>query len=95
MLQSDASYSENLDEFLKKITMWYETDHRGFRTLYDAAVENVVPFPDDTPEEVRCDWKNSRLHEPARYADGRVGAAGPGTHPEVDRRARAEAHGRI
>ncbi|MBF6053141.1 phosphatidylserine decarboxylase [Streptomyces eurocidicus] len=29
--------------------------------MYDAAVANVVPYPDDTPEEVRCDWKNKDI----------------------------------
>ncbi len=61
MMQGDEQYSANLDDFLKKITLWYETDHEGFKTMYDAAVANVVPYPEDTPEEVRCDWKGKDI----------------------------------
>ncbi|GAA0395771.1 phosphatidylserine decarboxylase [Streptomyces luteireticuli] len=62
MLNGDEEqYSQNLDEFLKKITLWYENDYEGFKTMYDAAVENVVPYPADTPEEVRCDWKGKDI----------------------------------
>ncbi|MEV5240108.1 phosphatidylserine decarboxylase [Streptomyces cinnamoneus] len=61
MSQDDEQYSESLKEFLEKITSWYASDREGFRTLYDAAVKNVVPYPEDTPEEVRCDWKNKDI----------------------------------
>ncbi|WP_431041063.1 phosphatidylserine decarboxylase [Streptomyces sp. P1-3] len=61
MMHGDESYSESLEEFLKKIKRWYETDHEGFKTMYDAAVKNVVPYPDDTPEDVRCDWKHKDI----------------------------------
>lgn len=61
MTQNGELFSKDLGEFIKKITMWYETDHEGFRTMYDAAVAHVVPYPDDTPEEVRCDWKNKDI----------------------------------
>ncbi|MYT32923.1 phosphatidylserine decarboxylase [Streptomyces sp. SID8354] len=61
MQGDDEWYSESLEGFLKKIRRWYETDHEGFKTMYDAAVKNVVPFPEDTPPEVRCDWKNKDI----------------------------------
>ncbi|UED87380.1 phosphatidylserine decarboxylase [Streptomyces profundus] len=60
-MSRDDEYSESLEEFLAKIARWYETDHEGFRTLYDAAVAHVVPMPEDTPNEVRCDWKNRNI----------------------------------
>ncbi|MGW1073709.1 phosphatidylserine decarboxylase [Streptomyces sp. NPDC002537] len=62
MTQSEESYSETLEAFLEKIKRWHKTDHEGFRTMYEAAVRNVVPYPDDTPEAVRCDWKNKDFH---------------------------------
>ncbi|MEK2472618.1 MULTISPECIES: phosphatidylserine decarboxylase [Streptomyces] len=57
-MQGEEQYSDSLDEFIKKITLWYENDHEGFKTMYDAAVKNVVPYPEDTPVEVQYDWKD-------------------------------------
>ncbi|MCQ8771949.1 phosphatidylserine decarboxylase [Streptomyces telluris] len=61
MTQHIESYSETLEDFLGKIRRWFHNDHKGFKTLYCAAVQNVVPYPDDTPEEVRCDWKDQGI----------------------------------
>ncbi|MFC5723929.1 phosphatidylserine decarboxylase [Streptomyces gamaensis] len=61
MPQGREQFSTTLDGFLRKIRTWYGDDHKGFKTMYDAAVRNVVPYPDDTPKEVRCDWKNQDI----------------------------------
>ncbi|ATL68055.1 phosphatidylserine decarboxylase [Nocardia terpenica] len=61
MTRGSDGYSRTLDEFLAKIRNWYETDYQGFRSAYDEAVANVVPFPDDTPEEVQCDWQDQDI----------------------------------
>ncbi|MBH1938739.1 phosphatidylserine decarboxylase [Streptomyces sp. AV19] len=57
MAQGDEAYSQSLEEFLDKIRTWYDKDYEGFRGAYDKAVRKVVPYPKDTPEEVRFDWK--------------------------------------
>ncbi len=50
-------FSKDLHDFIKKIRRWYAEDFEGFKTMYDAATANVVPYPADTPKELRCDWK--------------------------------------
>ncbi len=67
MVQVEEAYSDNIDAFIKKIKTWYETDHEGFRTMYDVAVGNVVPFPEATPENVRCEWKNQDIDFLCRF----------------------------
>ncbi|MBB5936367.1 phosphatidylserine decarboxylase [Streptomyces zagrosensis] len=61
MPQADDAFSTDLNEFLAKIKRWYATDHEGFKTMYDAAVENVVPYPANTPPNVQCDWKKKDI----------------------------------
>ncbi|MFI9235693.1 phosphatidylserine decarboxylase [Streptomyces sp. NPDC053079] len=68
MLQSDQTpYSKTLEEFLEKIRTWFKDDYRGFKTMYCAAVKNVVPYPEDTPAEVRCDWKDQDIDFLCRF----------------------------
>ncbi|WP_255308045.1 phosphatidylserine decarboxylase [Streptomyces marincola] len=61
MAHADHGFSDSIDGLIEKITRWYRSDERGFRTLYDAAVGHVVPYPEDTPEHVRCDWRGRDL----------------------------------
>ncbi|GAB2904339.1 phosphatidylserine decarboxylase [Streptomyces mayteni] len=59
--------SQSLGDFLAKIRGWYEVDYEGFRTMYDAAIRNVVPFPADTPANVRCDWRKRDIEFLCRF----------------------------
>ena len=36
----------SIDEFIKQLKEWYESDYKGFKTLFDKAVENVQPIPE-------------------------------------------------
>ncbi|WP_171163675.1 phosphatidylserine decarboxylase [Streptomyces sp. I05A-00742] len=56
MTQDDNQFSQNLDEFLNRIREWYRTDRKGFKTLYDATIEHVVPCPVSTKDKVYYDW---------------------------------------
>ncbi|MEV7930522.1 MULTISPECIES: phosphatidylserine decarboxylase [unclassified Kitasatospora] len=61
MANQEEPYSNDLDELLAKVRRWYQEDHEGFRTMYDATVKHVVPYPADTPERVQCDWKDQNV----------------------------------
>ncbi|RYJ24542.1 hypothetical protein CU044_4453 [Streptomyces sp. L-9-10] len=59
MARTDGNdtFSKDLPEFIEKIKRWYAEDFEGFKTMYDAATANVVPYPDGTPLDLRCDWR--------------------------------------
>ncbi|WP_329068483.1 phosphatidylserine decarboxylase [Streptomyces sp. NBC_01429] len=59
--QNDEPFSKDLPGFIEKIERWYAEDFEGFRTMYDAATANVVPYPGDTPVELHCDWKGQGI----------------------------------
>ncbi|ASU84283.1 phosphatidylserine decarboxylase [Nocardiopsis gilva YIM 90087] len=63
MTHNEFEPSATIDDFIEKIRRWYEEDYQGFRTMYDAAVENVKPLPDDTPDEVSYDWRNNTIED--------------------------------
>ena len=52
---------ENIQPFIWQIRTWYKEDDTGFRTLFDAAVENVKPIPEGTDETVKMDWKGATI----------------------------------
>ncbi|TDC75518.1 phosphatidylserine decarboxylase [Streptomyces hainanensis] len=52
-----------LEDFLKKIQEWYAADYRGFATLFDTAIANVVPYPEGTKPEVRQDWRGKKIKD--------------------------------
>lgn len=56
-------HPETLADFLAKIRKWYEEDHQSFATLFRAMIAHVVPLPDDTPEEVRYDWRGKTIDQ--------------------------------
>lgn len=47
--------------FIDQIRGWYDTDDRGFRTYFDAAIENVKPIPEDTDPDVIYDWQGKTI----------------------------------
>ncbi|NEQ96839.1 MAG: phosphatidylserine decarboxylase [Cyanothece sp. SIO2G6] len=49
--------------FIEQIQGWYSTDYRGFRTYFDAAVENVKPRPEETDDDVWKDWSGAGIDE--------------------------------
>ncbi|WP_242888097.1 phosphatidylserine decarboxylase [Actinomadura litoris] len=59
MLTESTARPKTLGEFKDKIQRWYDTDHRGFKTMFHAAMAHVVPYPPETQKEVRFDWKNA------------------------------------
>ncbi|MFJ9207593.1 phosphatidylserine decarboxylase [Streptomyces sp. NPDC102264] len=63
MARTDGNdtFSKDLPEFIEKIKRWYAEDFEGFKTMYDAATANVVPYPDGTPLDLRCDWKGKDI----------------------------------
>ncbi|NEP02912.1 MAG: phosphatidylserine decarboxylase [Symploca sp. SIO2E9] len=48
-----AEQVTTIEEFTALITEWYNTDDRGFKTYFDASLENVKPVPDATDEELQ------------------------------------------
>ena len=50
---------KTINDFVNQLRDWYETDYRGFKTLYDAATANVKPPPRD-PENFH-DWKDKNI----------------------------------
>ncbi|MFJ6740310.1 phosphatidylserine decarboxylase [Streptomyces sp. NPDC091279] len=67
MAHSDDEFSKTLGEFTDKIKRWYKDDVEGFRTLYDAAVTNVVAFPEDTPKEIQYHWKGRKVGDLCKF----------------------------
>ncbi len=47
-----------INEFTTQLEMWYNSDYKGFKTLFDAAVANVQPIPKCQKPSVVYDWKN-------------------------------------
>lgn len=52
---------EDIQPFISQIRTWYKNDDTGFRTFFDAAVENVKPIPEGTDESVHKDWKRATI----------------------------------
>ncbi|MFJ2115312.1 phosphatidylserine decarboxylase [Streptomyces sp. NPDC087850] len=61
MAQNDESFSTSIKEFTDKIRQWYRDDFEGFKTMYDAATANVVPYPKGTLPSLQCDWKGQGI----------------------------------
>ncbi|MBB6119468.1 phosphatidylserine decarboxylase [Nocardiopsis algeriensis] len=53
----------SIDGFVALLKKWYESDYGGFATLYDEAVKHAKPLPEDTPEEVRYDWRGKTIDD--------------------------------
>ncbi|MFD5319981.1 phosphatidylserine decarboxylase [Streptomyces sp. NPDC127098] len=62
-MTGEESCSRTLDEFLGRVRRWYGEDRDGFATMYDAAIANVVPYPEDTPPEARYDWRGRSIED--------------------------------
>ena len=56
-----------IGEFTKLLRYWYETDHEGFATMFDAAIENVKPLPEEAEAEVRYDWRNRTIDDLCQF----------------------------
>lgn len=54
---------QDLNTFIARIRDWYAEDEKGFATLFDEAIANVVPFPEDTPANVQYDWRDNTIDD--------------------------------
>lgn len=52
---------EDIQPFIQQIRNWYDTDDTGFRTFFDAAVENVKPIPEGIDESIKKDWQGATI----------------------------------
>ncbi|RQH17878.1 hypothetical protein [Okeania hirsuta] len=52
---------EDIQPFIDQIRTWYSTDDTGFKTFFDAAVENVKPIPEGIDESVKKDWQGATI----------------------------------
>jgi len=57
----------SIDEFIKQLKEWYESDYKGFKTLFDKAVENVQPIPEGQKSSVVYDWKNKGIDDLCQF----------------------------
>ncbi|WP_242907683.1 phosphatidylserine decarboxylase [Actinomadura terrae] len=69
MLTETSARSRTLEEFKDKLRWWYETDHRGFKTMFHAAMSHIVPPPPETKPEVWYDWKNASFEKLLNFFD--------------------------
>ncbi len=58
---------DSLADLTVQIVKWYEDDDRGFRTLFDKAVENVRPIPAGTPAQNQYDWKGKGIDDLCQF----------------------------
>src|SRR5919108_3070581 len=52
-----------IDEFITQIRNWYNSDYKGFKTLFDKAVVSVLPIPPETSPSVMHNWKNATIDQ--------------------------------
>ncbi|MBP0017028.1 MAG: phosphatidylserine decarboxylase [Cyanobacteria bacterium SBLK] len=60
---------QTIKEFTARVRQWYRDDYRGFRTFFDAAIENVKPIPEDTDRDIRYDWRNKSIDDLCSFFD--------------------------
>jgi len=58
-----AARVRSIEEFRKRVLTWYGSDHRGFRTLFDKAIDNVRPIPEGTDPDVGYDWHGKSIED--------------------------------
>jgi len=56
-----------LDEFTRQLKKWYKQDHKGFKTMFDAAVANVQPIPEGQGPSVIYDWKDKGIDDLCQF----------------------------
>jgi len=52
-----------INDFTNQLKEWYEVDYKGFKTMFDKAVESVNPIPPGTDPAVIYDWKNKSIDD--------------------------------
>ncbi len=57
----------SMDEFVQELGEWYESDHKDFKTLFDAAVANVQPIPKGQDPDVVYDWKDKGIADLCQF----------------------------
>ncbi|WP_367140350.1 MULTISPECIES: phosphatidylserine decarboxylase [Streptomyces] len=62
MTQDHAGYSQTINEFISKITTWYDENHNDFRKLYDEAIAHVITCPVKKSDPAYYDWQNGTIH---------------------------------
>lgn len=56
-------HPKTIKEFTAQLKEWYEKDYRGFKTMYDKAVQNVKPIPPGQDPSVVHEWKDSTIDD--------------------------------
>lgn len=58
---------KSMKDFINQLHAWYDSDYKGFKTSYDAAVANVNPIPAGTDPKVMYDWKNKGIKDLCKF----------------------------